>query len=87
MSAYAHSRITYPTRHPPPQVYGLLTVKLAALLTIIGGVARSDDTGGHIRGEVHCLLVGDPGTGAGSGVAAQCLAYMLVLAMLLRCCG
>lgn len=46
-----------------PQVYGLFLVKLAALLTLIGGVTRTDSSGGHIRGEVHMLLVGDPGTG------------------------
>ena len=47
-----------------PQIYGLFPVKLACLLMLIGGVARADAGGTHIHGEVHLLLVGDPGTGA-----------------------
>lgn len=46
-----------------PQIYGLFLVKLAVALTLIGGCARQDDSGTHIRGEVHMLLIGDPGTG------------------------
>ncbi len=46
-----------------PGVAGLLPVKLAAMLVLLGGVARRDDGGTHIRGELHMLLVGDPGTG------------------------
>ena len=49
-----------------PQIYGLFVVKLACLLMLIGGVARLDGSGTAIRGEVHMLLVGDPGTGAQS---------------------
>ena len=47
-----------------PQIHGLFVVELACLLMLIGGVERLDDTGTHIRGNVHMLLVGDPGTGA-----------------------
>ncbi|WIA33182.1 hypothetical protein OEZ86_006329 [Tetradesmus obliquus] len=46
-----------------PQIYGLFLVKLAVALTLIGGCPRRDDSGAHIRGEVHMLLIGDPGTG------------------------
>ncbi|BDA40702.1 probable DNA helicase MCM9 [Coccomyxa sp. Obi] len=46
-----------------PQLYGLFTVKLALLLMLIGGVERVDESGMRIRGQVHMLLVGDPGTG------------------------
>lgn len=46
-----------------PQLYGLFHVKLATLLMLIGGVPREDNSGSRIRGEVHMLLVGDPGTG------------------------
>jgi DNA helicase MCM9 len=46
-----------------PQIYGLFLVKLAVALTLIGGCAQQDDAGTHIRGEVHMLLIGDPGTG------------------------
>ena len=50
-----------------PELHGLFTVKLATLLMLIGGVERTDAASGtRIRGEVHMLLVGDPGTGAAS---------------------
>lgn len=45
------------------QIYGLFLVKLAVAMTLIGGCARRDATGTHIRGECHMLLIGDPGTG------------------------
>lgn len=47
-----------------PQIYSLFPVKLATAIMLAGGVAREDAEGGHIRGEIHMLLVGDPGTGA-----------------------
>ena len=46
-----------------PQLCGLFSVKLASLLLLVGGVAQHDEGGTHIRGELHMLLVGDPGTG------------------------
>jgi hypothetical protein len=38
-------------------------VKLPLLLSLIGGVARVDACGTRIRGESHCLIIGDPGLG------------------------
>ncbi len=46
-----------------PQLYGLYMVKLAVLMTLIGGVAHTDPSGTRTRGESHMLLIGDPGTG------------------------
>ncbi|GIM14539.1 hypothetical protein Vretimale_17470 [Volvox reticuliferus] len=57
-----------------PGVAGLLPVKLAVLLVLIGGVARRDEGGTHIRGEVHLLLVGDPGTGKSQIMKWSCQA-------------
>ena len=58
-----------------PQIYGLFFVKLSMLLMLIGGLQRMDDSGTSIRGEVHMLIVGDPGTGA-LGLQHQNLANM-----------
>lgn len=49
-----------------PQIRGMPFVKLAALMMLIGGVPRKDDSGTSIRGQIHMLIVGDPGTGTGS---------------------
>ena len=48
-----------------PQLHGMFLAKLATALMLIGGVARQDEASGTcIRGQLHMLLVGDPGTGA-----------------------
>ncbi|KAG5184881.1 MCM2/3/5 family-domain-containing protein [Tribonema minus] len=46
-----------------PQIYGLFAVKLAVLLTLIGGVTETDSRGMRRRGTSHLLLIGDPGCG------------------------
>lgn len=46
-----------------PQLCGMYLVKLALLLTLIGGVAGKEAGGLRKRGQGHLLLVGDPGTG------------------------
>lgn len=46
-----------------PQLHGMFAIKLAVLLMLIGGLTRVSETGMHIRGDIHMLLVGDPGTG------------------------
>jgi DNA helicase MCM9 len=45
-----------------PNLFGMYIVKLAMILTLIGGVARVDEGGTRVRGESHLLVVGDHGT-------------------------
>lgn len=46
-----------------PSLAGMYLVKLAMILTLIGGVSHVDANGMKLRGESHMLLVGDAGTG------------------------
>lgn len=46
-----------------PQLYGLFHVKMAVLLTLIGGSATVTEGGVRRRNQSHLLLVGDPGCG------------------------
>jgi len=45
------------------QLYGLFYVKLALVLTLIGGGATQEESGVRRRQQSHLLLVGDPGCG------------------------
>ncbi|MEN2499652.1 MAG: DNA helicase mcm9, partial [Marteilia pararefringens] len=45
-----------------PKIYGMYPLKLALMLQIIGGSQKRDEEA-KIRGDIHMLLVGDPGTG------------------------
>ena len=58
-----------------PEVYGLLDVKKALLLAMVGGVDASE-TGMRIRGAINVLLVGDPGV-----AKSQLLSYVDRLAL------
>lgn len=57
-----------------PQLYGMYITKLIVAMSLIGGVARRDESGSNIRGESHLLIVGDPGT-----AKSQILRYAALL--------
>jgi len=46
-----------------PSIYGHDKIKEALLLQMVGGVRKTRDDGGVTRGDIHILLVGDPGGG------------------------
>ncbi len=45
-----------------PSVYGLELIKEAILLQMFGGIKKIKSDKGKTRGDIHILLVGDPGT-------------------------
>ncbi len=45
-----------------PTIYGMWDIKEAVALLLFGGVPKIAPDGTKIRGEIHVLLVGDPGT-------------------------
>jgi replicative DNA helicase Mcm len=46
-----------------PTIWGHDDIKEAAALQLFGGVKKHLPDGSHIRGNIHILLMGDPGTG------------------------
>jgi replicative DNA helicase Mcm len=58
-----------------PTIYGLNVEKEALVLQLFGGILKEMPDGTHIRGDIHTLLVGDPGT-----AKSQMLTYISKLA-------
>jgi replicative DNA helicase Mcm len=58
-----------------PEMYGLDEIKDCLLLALFGGEAKEYADGTRLRGDMHVLLVGDPGTGK-----SQLLRYISKLA-------
>ena len=54
-----------------PTIYGMDVEKEAFLLQLFGGIAKDMPDGTRMRGDIHSLLVGDPGT-----AKSQMLVYM-----------
>jgi replicative DNA helicase Mcm len=46
-----------------PTIYGHERIKEALLLQAVGGVVKKRQKGSRIRGDMHILLIGDPGAG------------------------
>jgi replicative DNA helicase Mcm len=49
-----------------PKIHGYDTIKLAVGLQLFGGVRSEYPEGGYDRGDIHMLLLGDPGCGKSS---------------------
>jgi replicative DNA helicase Mcm len=49
------------SRSIAPSVYGFENIKEALILQLFGGVKKIKSDGGQARGDIHILLVGDPG--------------------------
>ncbi|MCX6686394.1 MAG: minichromosome maintenance protein MCM [Methanoregula sp.] len=57
-----------------PTIYGSEDVKEAIALQLFGGIAKEMPDGTHLRGDIHVLLIGDPGI-----AKSQLLRYVVKL--------
>jgi replicative DNA helicase Mcm len=57
-----------------PTIYGSENVKQAIALQLFGGIAKEMPDGSHLRGDIHVLLIGDPGI-----AKSQLLRYVVKL--------
>lgn len=57
-----------------PSIYGMQDVKTAISLVLFGGIAKQMPDGSNLRGDIHMLLVGDPGI-----AKSQVLRYVIKL--------
>ncbi len=75
MLARDHEVYAKLTRSIAPSIYGLELEKEALMLQLFGGVPKVLPDGSRIRGDIHAILVGDPGT-----AKSQLLRYMSQIA-------
>ncbi|MBP1928054.1 replicative DNA helicase Mcm [Methanolinea mesophila] len=57
-----------------PTIYGNVDVKEAIALQLFGGIPKEMPDGSHLRGDIHVLLIGDPGI-----AKSQLLRYVVKL--------
>jgi len=62
------------SRSIAPSIYGMQDVKTAISLVLFGGIAKEMPDGSRLRGDIHMLLVGDPGI-----AKSQVLRYVIKL--------
>jgi replicative DNA helicase Mcm len=62
------------THSMAPTIYGSENVKEAIALQLFGGIAKEMPDGSHLRGDIHVLLIGDPGI-----AKSQLLRYVVKL--------